>query len=127
MHVEKNADMKNVVLLMIVLIAGFSSCKTAKDVVVKEESVSVINANANDVMYKYYVIVGSFKEKSNAESFIIKLKQTGFNTPVILKSEAGFFRVSVFSSDSEREARTKIGYIRSYYTEYNDVWLLIAK
>lgn len=127
MHVEKNAIMRRTVILLIVLIAGLGACKTAKDVVVKEESVSVINANANDVMYKYYVIVGSFKEKANAETFIVKLKQTGFNTPVILKSDAGFFRVSVFSSDSEREARTKVGYIRSYYTEYNDVWLLIAK
>jgi cell division protein FtsN len=119
--------MKKTFFLLIVLIAGLGACKTAKDVVVKQESVSVINAESGDAMYKYYVIVGSFKERVNAENFISKLKQTGFNTPVMLKSEVGFFRVSVFSSDSEREARTKIGYIRSYYTEYNDVWLLIAK
>lgn len=119
--------MKNIILVLFVSLLAFSACKTKKNFVVREEVVTVVNAAENDVAYKYYVILGSFIEMSNALNFNDKLKTKGFNSPILLKSETGNYRVSVFSSDSENEARAKINSILDIYPEYNDVWLLIKK
>ncbi len=74
----------------------------------------------------YFVILGSFSYRDNAERFMETLRGQGF-TPVILLSETGFHRVSVNSFDEEIPARTRIQSIRSNFPEYHDVWLLIRK
>jgi cell division protein FtsN len=74
----------------------------------------------------YFVILGSFSYKSNAERFMETLSAQGFS-PVILLSETGFHRVSVNSYEEEIPARTRIQRIRNSYPEYHDLWLLIRK
>lgn len=74
----------------------------------------------------YFVIMGSFSYKSNAERFMETLSAQGFS-PVILLSETGFHRVSVNSYEDEIPARTRIQRIRNSYPEYHDLWLLIRK
>ncbi len=75
---------------------------------------------------KYFVILGSFSYRENAERFMVTLERQNF-TPVILVSETGFHRVSVDSYDIEAPARSRIQQIRSSYPEYHDTWLLIRK
>ena len=75
---------------------------------------------------RYFIIVGSFVSKDNAERFMITLRGQGF-TPVILLSETGFHRVSVNSYDQEIPARTRIQQIRTSFPDYHDTWLLIRK
>jgi cell division protein FtsN len=74
----------------------------------------------------YFVILGSFSYKANAERFMQMLSEQGFS-PVILLSETGFHRVSVNSYEEEIPARTRIQRIRNSYPEYHDLWLLIRK
>ncbi len=74
----------------------------------------------------YFVIVGSFIHRDNAERFTETLRGQGFD-PVILLSETGFNRVSVDSYDQEVPARTRIHHIRTNYPDYHDIWLLIRK
>ncbi len=74
----------------------------------------------------YFIILGSFSYKDNAERFMETLKKQGFS-PVILLSETGFHRVSVYSYDQEVPARARIQQLRSNYPEYHDLWLLIRK
>ncbi len=74
----------------------------------------------------YFVIVGSFIHRDNAERFMGTLRGQGFS-PVILMSETGFHRVSVDSYDLEVPARNRIRSIRNNYPEYHDTWLLIRK
>ncbi|MDR4988165.1 MAG: SPOR domain-containing protein [Bacteroidales bacterium] len=74
----------------------------------------------------YFIILGSFSYKDNAERFVETLKKQGFS-PVVLLSETGFHRVSVYSYDQEVPARTRIQQLRSNYPEYHDLWLLIRK
>ncbi len=74
----------------------------------------------------YFVIVGSFSYRENAERFLVTLQGQGFS-PVILVSETGFHRVSVDSYDIEAPARSRIQQIRSTHPEYHDTWLLIRK
>lgn len=74
----------------------------------------------------YFVILGSFSYRENAERFMQTLSKQGFS-PVILLSEAGFHRVSVNSYDNETEARARIQRILNAYPEYHDLWLLIRQ
>lgn len=118
--------MKKTVWMLIVLVFAVSACKT-KRFMVKEEAVTVVNASKDDVAYKYYVILGSFEKLENAMNFSDQLETKGFVSPVILKSEFGFYRVSVFASDIEKDARNKIASVLDMYTEYGDTWLLVKK
>ncbi len=72
----------------------------------------------------YFVILGSFIERENAENFMVTLRGQNFS-PTILLSETGFNRVSVDSYEEEAPARRRIAHIRRNYPEYHDVWLLI--
>jgi cell division protein FtsN len=118
--------MKKYFLLLIVVILSVTSCKTHK-FVVKEEAVTVVNASPNDISYKYYVILGSFEDLQNAKNYESQIKSKGFTSPVILKSELGYYRVAVYSSDFEKDARNRIASILEMYPEHKDVWLLIKK
>ncbi len=96
-----------------------------KKIVVKEEKVKVIEDEENEV-FKYYVIIGSFKVLNNARNYKKDLSKEGF-TPVILENENGLYRVSVAAYHDETDARTKVDAIRDHYEQYNDTWLLIRK
>ncbi|GAF05648.1 SPOR domain-containing protein [Saccharicrinis fermentans] len=96
-----------------------------KPIVVKEEKFKVIESE-DDIAYKYYVIIGSFKVLNNARTYKNTLIEEGF-TPVILENENGLYRVSVSAYKNETDARNKVGYIRTEFEKYNDTWLLIRK
>lgn len=74
----------------------------------------------------YFVIIGSFRNKDNADRYKETIKSKGFE-PVILLSETGLHRVSVDSYNMESEARARIMQIRSQFQEHEDTWLLIRK
>ena len=96
----------------------------AKEVVVKQEKVTIIETQANEKAGKFYVIIGSFKVLDNARNFRQQLVAEKF-APSILENENGLYRVSVASYDDESMARTRIADIRSQYEKYADVWLLV--
>ena len=75
---------------------------------------------------EFFVIIGSFREKANADRYTEEMKLKGFD-PVILLSETGFHRVSVDSYLLEADARRRILQIRSDFPEHEDTWLLIRK
>ena len=96
----------------------------AKEVVVKQEKVKVIETQANEKAGKFYVIIGSFKVLDNARNFRQQLIAEKF-APSILENENGLYRVSVASYDDETMARSRIADIRAQYEKYADVWLLV--
>jgi len=88
---------------------------------------SVRNVDQSDrTIYRFYVIIGSFRDIENARRNNVDLVRKGF-TPVILENENGLFRISVGGYDDERAARTRIANIRESYEEHRDVWLLIRR
>jgi len=99
--------------------------KPKQEIVVKEEKVTVVDQE-NAEIFKYYVIIGSFRVLENAQNYKQQLIEEGF-MPVLLENENGLYRVSVSAYNDEMPARNKIGNIRSKYEKYNDVWLLIRK
>jgi cell division protein FtsN len=97
-----------------------------KEIVVKEEKVKVIDTTPEQEVFKYYVIIGSFRVLDNARNYKTQLLSEGF-TPVLLENENGLYRVSVAAYNDETPARTRINNIRTKYEKYADVWLLIRK
>ncbi|MBR8535232.1 SPOR domain-containing protein [Carboxylicivirga sediminis] len=98
--------------------------KTDK-IVVKEEKVKVVDEPETEV-FKYYVIIGSFRVLENAQNYKKQLSGEGF-LPVLLENENGLYRVSVSAYNDEMPARERISAIRSKYDKYDDVWLLIRR
>lgn len=90
-------------------------------IVVREERVETIESEDPD--FNYYVIIGSFQSLENARNFKTQLIAQGF-VPVILRSEIGFYRVSVAAFNDEMATRERISRIRQQYEQYSDVWLL---
>lgn len=74
----------------------------------------------------YFVIIGSFRSKDNALKYQAEIGEKGFSS-VLLKNEAGFYRVSVKATDEIMDARNEIKRIRERYPEHVDTWLLIRK
>jgi len=73
---------------------------------------------------KYFVIIGSFRSLENAKTLVGEAAGKGF-VPVILKSETGYYRVSILATDDESAARSEIYRIKYMYPEHADTWLLI--
>ena len=94
-------------------------------IVVKEEKVKVVDDQESEV-FKYYVIIGSFRVLENAQNYKKQLIEEGF-LPVLLENENGLYRVSVSAFNEEMPARERINSIRNKYDKYNDVWLLIRR
>ncbi|MDR2037317.1 MAG: SPOR domain-containing protein, partial [Bacteroidales bacterium] len=67
------------------------------EITVREEKVQPVDL-PDETVYKYYVVIGSFKVIENARKFRVDLVKEDF-LPVILENENGLFRVSVASTD----------------------------
>jgi len=96
-------------------------------IVVREERVKSVDVEERaENIYRYYVIIGSFRYIDNARNYKSELIDEGF-VPVILENENGLFRVSVAAYNDEQPARNNISSIRRNFPKYSDVWLLIRK
>jgi cell division protein FtsN len=90
-----------------------------------EEKLVPIDEKLPDT-HRYFVIIGSFRNPNNAEKYRGQILKKRF-TSVILKNEAGLYRVSVLSTDEIETARDDVRRIRRVFPEYYDTWLLIQK
>jgi len=98
-----------------------------EEIVVREEKVRSVDIEEDEEnIFRYYVIIGSFRFYDNATTYKKELTGEGF-VPVILENENGLYRVSVAAYDDEQPARNNIASIRRNYPQYSDVWLLIRK
>ena len=94
------------------------------DVIVRTESVTPVEPART--LYRFYVIIGSFRDFNNARRYNVELVGKGFS-PEVLESENGLFRISVGGYDAESAARARIAEIRARYSEHRDVWLLVRR
>lgn len=78
------------------------------------------------VSQRYFVIIGSFRNPDNARKYQTQISRDNFRSE-ILRSETGFYRVSVMATDDMEKARNEIRRIRYTYPKYHDTWLLIQK
>lgn len=90
-----------------------------------EEKLVPIDEKLPDT-HRYFVIIGSFRNPDNAEKYQGQILKKGF-TSMILKNEAGLYRVSVLSTNEIETARDDVRRIRRVFPEYYDTWLLFQK
>jgi len=95
------------------------------DIDVRTESVKPVD-QMEATIYRYYVVIGSFKNISNARQQTVALVKEGLS-PTILENENGLFRISAGGYNEENEARRRINEIRAKYANHKDVWLLRRK
>ena len=93
----------------------------------KEERFSTASGETADYgSNRFFVIMGSFSVLENAKRLKETLVSENFH-PVILKNETGMFRVCGNSYAEEAAARARIAEVRSQFSKYSDIWLLIRK
>ena len=102
--------------------------KEAEPVTVRTESFSfeLPQDGAVHDPNRFFVIIGSFRFSSNANTFKDKASEKGLN-PFVIVSERGYHRIAAFSYADEKQARAGVNSIRTNFPEYSDVWLLIRK
>ena len=72
---------------------------------------------------QYSVVIGSFINRTNAESLKNKMQAKGYS-PVVAQNEKGMYRVIVATFDTQAEATAHRNSIKSQYPEFYDAWLL---
>ena len=99
--------------------------KTAKVTKQKKQEKNAVQktvpANNNA---KYFIIVGTFSVKSNAESYSEKLKDKDFNSGVISDNDKNRVYLSAFADKAEAQQ-----YINELHngSEYNNAWLYVKQ
>ena len=72
---------------------------------------------------RYSVVIGSFKNKTNAYSLKERMQNAGYNA-VLGENEQGMLRVIVASFDSKADAAVSRDAIKAKYApEFQDAWL----
>ncbi|MDR0540726.1 MAG: SPOR domain-containing protein [Dysgonamonadaceae bacterium] len=72
---------------------------------------------------KYSVVIGSFLNKTNAESLKNRMQNYGY-TPVLAQNEKGMYRVIVATFDDKSDAYIQRDAVKERYPEFYDAWLL---
>ena len=73
------------------------------------------------LQYKYHVVVGSFKDKTNAVALQTALIAEGENGAIVVVNHQEMFRVIIGSFDSYKEAHTRISKMGDRFI---DAWVL---
>lgn len=101
---------------------------TVKKSKVEKNSVAVAkpkkNKKAETQDAKYFIIVGTFSQKSNAEKYSKKLKKQAYDSGVLNDSEKSRVYLSAFADKTEAQQ-----YIKNLQSgsEYSDAWLYVKE
>jgi cell division protein FtsN len=91
---------------------------------VRQESVTPVSGENASGLKKYSVVIGSFKNKTNAYSLKERMTAEGYR-PVIAENEYGMLRVIVTSFDSKPDAaRSRENIKTRYEPNFQDAWIL---
>ena len=74
--------------------------------------------------FKYYIVVGSFKSRHNAESLLSTVAEKGYK-PILISFRNGFNAIAVAPTNSLREAFSSLKNVRTEAFCPDDVWILV--
>ena len=74
--------------------------------------------------FKYYIVVGSFKSRHNAESLLSTVAEKGYK-PILISFRNGFNAIAVAPTNSLREAFSSLKNVRPEAFCPDDVWILV--
>jgi cell division protein FtsN len=91
---------------------------------VRTERVSVVEGEDANRLKLYSVVIGSFRNKTNAYSLKERMEREGYKV-VLAKNDEGMLRVIVSSFDNHSEAvGSREAIKREYAPNFQDAWLL---
>ena len=89
---------------------------------VKQERLTPVSGEAG--LKKYSVVIGSFKNKTNAFSLKDRMLDEGYK-PIVAENETGMLRVIVSTFDSRADAARSRDAVKSKFApNFHDAWLL---
>ena len=90
----------------------------------RQEKTTPVEGEDADAIKLYSVVVGSFKNRTNAFSLKERMQNEGY-TPVLGENEQGMLRVIVTSFETKAEAEKSRDAIRAKYRpNFQDAWVL---
>ena len=94
---------------------------------VRQEKVNPVSGEDLSGPKRYSVVIGSFKNRTNAFSLKDRMSDEGYR-PVVAENDLGMLRVIVSSFDSKADAARSRDAIKSKYApNFQDAWLLERK
>lgn len=100
---------------------------TTSSAPVREQSERISAVDGNDALLKEYnVIVGSFRQRLNAQSLCERLRADGYPA-VLAQNAAGWYRVVACSFDNRPSAVQAREALQARYPQFTDAWFLINK
>ena len=103
-------------------IAVMDSIKQQKSNIIKTDSLGGLLETELDA--RYYIIVGSFRSKANAESLLATATANGY-TPILISFKNGLIAVGVGSSDNIKDAFASLNKVRAEKFCPADAWILV--
>lgn len=98
--------------------------KPASNVQIRQEKLSAYNGEDGSRLDRYSVVVGSFRNATNARSLKERLESEGY-TPILAENEVGMLRVIVASFATYEEAAAAREAVKERYApKFQDAWLL---
>ncbi len=89
----------------------------------RSERINAVDGN-DDLLKSFNVIVGSFKQRTNAQSLCERLRADGY--PAVLAQNAqGMYRVVACSFDNRAAAVEGRQNLQARYPQFTDAWFLI--
>ena len=105
------------------VIAPVSKPRTSSAAVRQEKVTAVMGEDANGLK-QYSVVIGSFKNKTNATSLKERMQKDGYN-PILAQNEKGMYRVIVTSFEYKADAADSRDAIKvKYAPNFQDAWIL---
>ena len=73
---------------------------------------------------RYYIVVGSFKSRENAESLLVSVKELGYS-PVLISFRNGFNAIGIAPADDLHRIFLSLKKVRKEDFCPEDVWILV--
>ena len=90
----------------------------------RQEKITPISGENPEGIKLYSVVIGSFKNKTNAYSLKERMQNEGY-MPVLCENEQGMLRVILTSHETRKEAEKSRDAIRAkFFPNFQDAWLL---
>ena len=103
-------------------IAPVTKAKTST--ATRQEKITPISGENPEGIKLYSVVIGSFKNKTNAYSLKERMQNEGY-MPVLGENEQGMLRVILTSHETRKEAEKSRDAIRAkFFPNFQDAWLL---
>jgi cell division septation protein DedD len=104
------------------VIAPVSKSKTTMSA--RQERISAIAGENAEGIKLYSVVIGSFRNQTNAYSLKERMQSEGY-MPILGENEQGMLRVILTSHETRQEAERSRESVRSkYYPNFQDAWIL---